>query len=312
MGKQKENVRSDGLAQPGSPDAGLATNGANPVKPGTAGPGQQYAELLAKLQACAAEVAQLGDAYAAGLDKLIPMLAEMKALLSKFGAKRPRGVQVGNTKWTPWVEQFLRENRIDRSLRSVQRRISAYEAAVADPHPLAPGQGPDQATRQHRAKLFLLAERRQRAKAGEEERQVASELFKACLHGGELDKELISRCRRLHIADEQDLTAGLEAARAFGSTPTPPQQEREGSSNKLPVGPSGERLPSGTCKAGRGDVLLDALNVEMGQNIRATFNVPLEEKVKLVPSFCESFIHTFAGLESFGVEVKLTPPAEGY
>ena len=299
MGKQKGNVRSDGLAQPGSPDAGLATNGANPAKPATAGPEQQYAELLAKLQACAAEVAQLGDAYAASLDKLIPMLAEMKALLSKFGAKRPRGVQIGDTKWTPWVEKFLRENRIDRSLRSVQRRISAYEAAVADPHQVTP---------QHRAKLFLLAERRQRAKAGEEERQVATELFKACLRGGELDKELISRCRRLHIADEHDLTAGLEAARAFGSAPTTPQQEREGSSNKLPVGPSVERLASGTCTAGKGDVLLDALNVEMGQSIRATFNVPLEEKVKLVPSFCESFIHTFAGLESFGVEVKLTPP----
>ena len=163
---------------------------------------ERYMKLNVQLMKHGAMIAERGTAFVSAVDDAIPKLAEMRSLLSQRSATRDKtAAYVEFQSWTKWLKDFLRNHKIEYSIRQIGRKIDAYEQA----------QDPNHASRPKRNTAFALGQRPPKATDREAERGLLREMAVAALDGQPFD-ELVSRCAAMGIVTNEEVQSARKYA----------------------------------------------------------------------------------------------------
>jgi hypothetical protein len=228
--------------------------------------------LNAELQKLRVQIAKLGKVYESALDDAIPKLIEMRDLISQRGAKRVKGANPEFRTWTEYLKDFA--HAVGYDIRQIQRKIKEYEEGhglVQDYCPSIP------------LRLGARIPKLEKKKILDEVGRVVTQMMQASSQGEPID-EYFSQLCSLGIINDSDLQS---AGQSVADAPAPVRPEQF-------VPKSDYRRPSPEVfKPGNWLLLLEALDIEMGEGIRRTFEVAPGEATVIGKQFFEEFAWTF-------------------
>lgn len=235
-------------------------------------------KLNAELQKLRVKIAKLGKVHESALDDAIPKLIEMRDLKSQRGAKRDKGSDPEFRTWTEYLKDF--SHGIGYDMRQIQRKIKEYEE----------GHGLNQDCTSIPLRLGARIPKLEKKKILDEVGRIVTQMMKANSQGEPVGEYVSQLGLLLGIIDDSDDLRSEEQSVADAPAPVRPEQF---------VPKSDYRRPSPQVfKPGNYPLLLEALDIEMGEGIRRTFEVAPEEATVIGKQFFEDFARTFFPVDS--------------